>query len=541
MGQEEQTGGLSISVQRSPADPLVERVTESVLPTRHGIFRIVGYRTADGGAELVSLSQGIVDDRSHSGAPLVRLHSECLTGDAFGSWRCDCGEQLDAALALIAQSGEGVLVYLRGHEGRGIGLVEKLRAYRLQDQGLDTVDANLRLGHPVDARDYGQAAAILRDLGIDRVRLLSSNPAKEEALRALGVIVVERVGAAVPERPENAHYLQTKRQRMRHDGVVPVAALRPGSDVSVPSAPHRDAVVVDGAFGRLGNTGAGSLPAPPTSGLADEPLANGDGTAPDSFASRADGAVTDELSDDSAGPYAWLVQHQDWVVAQSAQSLDGFLATRSGDGAGLSGAADHRHLHRLRALADAVIVGAQTVVNDDPLLTVRLASGGTPIRVVLDPHARVPATARVLSQPDAPTLWLTGPAGTEIDGTPASNTTPDATGDSTVPHETGIGDPPSHLVRIRLGAPPWSPGEVLDVLRARGVRRVLVEGGGRTVSSFLAADALDRLFLTTVPVLLGEGVRGVRIPGVDRVADAPRWPMRRFTLGDDTCLEFTLR
>lgn len=443
------TGGAAISVEYSPVQRLVERVTESVLPTRHGVFRIVGYRGGDG-VELVSLSQGIEDGRPHSGAPLVRLHSECLTGDAFGSWRCDCGEQLDAALGLIAQAGEGVLVYIRGHEGRGIGLVEKLRAYRLQDQGYDTVDANLRLGHPVDARDYSQAADILRDLGLDRVRLLSSNPAKQEALAALDVAVVERLGAAVPARPENTRYLQTKRQRLRHDDLRTVAA---------------------------------------------------------------DGSTSDE----EASRYEWLVDRDEWVVAQSAQSLDGFLATRSGDGAGLSGEADHRHLHRLRGLADAVIVGAQTVLNDDPLLTVRLASGSNPTRVVLDPRGRVPVTARLFSAPDAPTLWVTGP---------------DA---------VTIGNAPSHLTQVELGAPPWSPDDVVDALRARGLRRVLIEGGGRTVSTFLAAGALDRLFLTTVPVLLGDGVPGVRVPAVDSVADAARWPVRRFPLGDDTCLEFTLR
>lgn len=164
-----------------------------------------------------------------------------------------------------------------------------------------------------------------------------------------------------------------------------------------------------------------------------------------------------------------------------------------------------------------MIVGAQTVVNDDPLLTVRLASGSNPTRVVLDPHGRVSAMARVFSGPDAPTLWVTGP------------------------DVVTIGEAASHLTQVQLGAPPWPAGDVVEALRARGLRRVLVEGGGRTVSTFLAAGALDRLFLTTVPVLLGDGVPGVRVPAVDTVADAPRWPLRRFPLGDDTCLEFTLR
>lgn len=435
-----------------------------MLPTRHGTFRIVGYRAADG-IELVSLSQGIEDGVPHSDAPLVRLHSECLTGDALGSRRCDCGEQLDAALALIAQAGEGVLVYIRGHEGRGIGLVEKLRAYRLQDQGLDTVDANLRLGHPADSRDYGQAAEILRDLGIERIRLLSSNPAKEEALCMLSVTVAERLGAAVPVRPENARYLRTKRRRMRHDDRT-TTSLRP--------------LVV-----------AAVAPAEAVPDLPDEA--------------------------DDQQRYDWLDAQHEWVVAQSAQSIDGFLATRTGDGAGLSGPADHRHLHQLRGLADAVVVGAQTVVNDDPLLTVRLASGSNPARVVLDPHGRIPVGAAVLARPDAPTLWLTGP-------------------DALSTPET-----PSHVTRIRLGSGPWSPDDVLRELRIRGLRRVLVEGGGRTVSSFLAANALDRLFLTTVPILLGDGVPGVRVPPVERVADAPRWPTRRFALGDDSCVELILR
>ncbi len=434
--------------------PAVTRVTESVLPTRHGVFRIVGFRGADG-TELVSLSQGIVDHRHPSPAPLVRVHSECLTGDTLGSRRCDCGEQLDAALARIAREGEGVLVYVRGHEGRGIGLLEKLRAYRLQDQGWDTVDANLRLGHPADARDYGQAAAILQDLGLSTIRLLSSNPAKEQALAALGITVAERVSLFVASRPENEGYLSTKRARMRHD-------------------------------------------------------------APDTDGARLWLRWAVESSESAAEldhRYGWLASQDEWVIAQSAQSLDGFLATRSGDGAGLSGEADLRHLHRLRALADAVVVGAQTVVNDDPRLSVRLVSGTDPVRVILDGSGRVRRESQVFGN-GAGTLWFTGP---------------------------DAADAPAGVEQVRLGSGPWASDEIVGALRERGLRRLLVEGGGRTVSSFLAAGALDRLFVTVVPVLLGDGVPGVRLPAVDRVGDAPRWPVRRFAFGDDTCLEITPR
>ena len=203
----------------SPSLPVaVTRVVETVLPTQHGVFRMIGYRD-DTAAEHIALVRGTDDDLD--GAPLVRVHSECLTGDAFGSWRCDCGDQLDAALAAIDAEGAGVVVYLRGQEGRGIGLLAKLEAYALQDLGADTVDANLALGLPVDGRRYDQAAGILLDLGIDTVRLLSGNPAKEEALEALGVTVKERRGLAVTERSENRGYLATKRLRMNHDAVPP--------------------------------------------------------------------------------------------------------------------------------------------------------------------------------------------------------------------------------------------------------------------------------------------------------------------------------
>jgi 3,4-dihydroxy 2-butanone 4-phosphate synthase/GTP cyclohydrolase II len=148
---------------------------------------------------------------------LVRVHSECLTGDTFGSVRCDCGPQLQAALAKVAAEGRGVVLYMRGHEGRGIGLVHKLRAYELQDAGHDTVDANLELGLPADARDYGTGAQILADLGVKELRLLTNNPAKLAGLEGYGMRVVDRIGLPISPNPENLRYLQTKRDRMGHD------------------------------------------------------------------------------------------------------------------------------------------------------------------------------------------------------------------------------------------------------------------------------------------------------------------------------------
>jgi len=195
----------------------VERVAVTQLPTRHGRLRAIGYRDLLTGAEHVALVAGTPT----SGA-LVRVHSECLTGDAFGSLRCDCGPQLDAALAAIGQAGPagepvgGVVVYLRGHEGRGIGLLAKLAAYALQDGGLDTVEANLEQGLPADAREYGAAAAILADLGIGAVRLLTNNPAKVGGLRTHGVDVVERVPLHVGAGPLNQNYLRAKRDLMGH-------------------------------------------------------------------------------------------------------------------------------------------------------------------------------------------------------------------------------------------------------------------------------------------------------------------------------------
>jgi len=198
---------------RRQSEKLVERVAEARIPTQWGDFTCYVYESMLDGDRHLALVRGAVQ-----GEPdvLVRVHSECLTGDVFGSLRCDCGFQLEAAIELIAREGLGVVVYLRGHEGRGIGIAHKLRAYSLQDEGADTVDANLALGLPVDNREYGIGAQILVDLGITTMRLLTNNPAKYGGLEGYGLQIVERVGLQSQPNPENIAYLRTKQQRLGH-------------------------------------------------------------------------------------------------------------------------------------------------------------------------------------------------------------------------------------------------------------------------------------------------------------------------------------
>ena len=191
----------------------VQRVASARLPTEFGDFTAVGFRSDIDGIEHIALVRGDIGD-GHG--VLVRVHSECLTGDVLGSLRCDCGPQLQAALRRIAEEGRGVVLYVRGHEGRGIGLLHKLRAYELQDRGRDTVDANLELGLPSDARDYGTGAQILADLGIVSMRLLTNNPAKRAGLEGYGLSIVERIPIEVLANEHNVDYLRTKVERMGH-------------------------------------------------------------------------------------------------------------------------------------------------------------------------------------------------------------------------------------------------------------------------------------------------------------------------------------
>jgi 3,4-dihydroxy 2-butanone 4-phosphate synthase / GTP cyclohydrolase II len=199
---------------RRRTETQVERVAEARIPTAHGEFRAVGYRSTIDGIEHIALVRGDLADGEDV---LVRVHSECLTGDVFGSLRCDCGPQLEAGLAAVAAEGRGVVLYVRGHEGRGIGLMHKLQAYQLQDAGQDTVDANVSLGLPADSRDYGTGAQILADLGVRSMRLLTNNPDKRAGLEGYGLSISGRVPVPVRITADNLRYLTTKRDRMGHD------------------------------------------------------------------------------------------------------------------------------------------------------------------------------------------------------------------------------------------------------------------------------------------------------------------------------------
>jgi len=404
----------------------------------------------------LALLKGDVDDCGHV---LTRLHSECLTGDALGSLRCDCGVQLRAALRAVAAEGCGVVLYLTGQEGRGIGLVNKLLAYVEQDLGADTLDANLRLGLPPDTRDYGEAAAVLRALGIRSVRLLSNNPGKADGLRRAGVEVESLVPLATASHLRNQRYLDTKERR----------------------------------FGHLHPTGA-DLVEPP-------------GAPVD---------IRDLLGE--------VRPHRDrpYVVLKYAQTLDGRIATATGDSKWISGQEERRVSHGLRAACDAVLVGVGTVLHDDPQLTVRMVPGASPIRVVLDSNLRTPPDAKVLSD-DAATIVITAP-----DGDPDRVEALRRMGCAVRP--------------VRRGPRGVDVAAALADLRGQGVQSVLVEGGSAVITSLLAAGVVDRLVVSLSPTLVGTGVDAVGPLGTERIGDGVRLTNRRlYVTGDDVLLGWDVR
>ncbi|MCC6604411.1 MAG: GTP cyclohydrolase II [Anaerolineae bacterium] len=388
---------------------VVERITCARIPTEAGEFQLCYYRNNLDEKEHLALIVGEIDSQKPT---LVRIHSECFTGDVLGSLRCDCGPQLNQAMQRIAQVGAGIIIYLR-QEGRGIGLLDKLRAYNLMDEGYDTVDANLKLGHQADARDYTIAVRMLQDLGVTAVQLLTNNPGKIESLERWGIPVVERVPMLPAVTVENAAYLATKVERMRH----------------------------------LMNLN-GRSPAP--------------------------------IRQPKAVPHG-----RPFVTLSYAQSVDGSITRRRGEPLALSGQESLTLTHQLRTGHDAILVGIGTVLADDPRLTVRLVAGPDPQPIIVDSQLRLPLTARLLTEhPRQPIVATTAAADPR--------------------RAAALQDAGAQVVRL----PGTGNGRVnlpalLDWLYQSGLHRLMVEGGANIITSFLAAQLVDRLVITVAPLLVG--------------------------------------
>jgi len=405
------------------------------LPTAFGEFTITVYRDGKG-QEHLAVRMGDL-----TGAPvLVRIHSECLTGDVFGSVRCDCGEQLQAALRHIAQEGRGLLLYLR-QEGRGIGLNNKIRAYALQDQGMDTVEANLHLGFPADARCYSDAAAILKDQGVRSVRLVTNNPEKVKALETRGIVVAERVRYEIQPRQENYSYLQTKAAKLGH-------LLNP--------------------MPRIERRRVEPLPAQ---------------RAPVML--FAAGSIVSQLRDRLREKSTVRREGLPWVTLSYAQSLDGSIAAKPGKRFQLSNPHSQTLTHQLRSLHDAVLVGINTVLADDPRLTVRLVKGKNPRPVVLDGRLRLPLGSKLLRAPCVPPIIATTVKASSL-------------------REKRLQKVGAQVIRLRSRR-----NGLLDLrmllthLAQLGIRSLMVEGGARVITDFLTLQLVDQMVVTVSPLVLG--------------------------------------
>ena len=405
------------------------------LPTVDGLFEVRAFERA--GNIYAAMIFGDLDTDTDV---LVRLHSECLTGDAFGSLRCDCGVQLRLALRIIAANGSGVLIYATGHEGRGIGLVNKLRAYVAQDDGADTVEANTKLGLPVDSRDYSEAAGVLSEMGVRSVRLLTNNPRKVSGLGDAGILVNEVVPIPTAPHLRNLRYLNTKERCMDH--------FQP--------------------------TGPG--------------LAH-DASFPAFDATTLLGTIT-------------MPSERPYVVVKSAQTVDGRIATSNGDSKWITGPAERRVTHALRAACDAVMVGIGTVLHDDPMLTVRHVPGASPLRVILDSSLRVPWNARVLDEEAATMIFTSDRADADA-----------------------VRELRSRGVQVEIigGVTGLLPiRDVLRRLRAIGIRSLLVEGGSGVITTVLGSGEADRLIVSIAPTVIGSGTEAVADLGIGKIGDGIR-------------------
>ncbi len=423
------------------AKPVVNNVVHTRIPSRYGAFVLYYYTNSLDNKEHIALVKGNVRDAT---GVLVRIHSECLTGDVLGSSRCDCGDQLQLSLSAIGQVECGIFIYLR-QEGRGIGLLQKLKAYNLQDQGLDTVEANLHLGHRADERDYRLAVLILQDLGVRSVRLMTNNPQKIAELTDLGIAIEERIPLEIDYTEDNKRYLRVKAEKMAH-----LLSLLDGP-------PKADEMAFILPFIEL---------------------------------------LKEHRARDGRRPF---------VTLSYAQSLDGSIAVQSSKSFPLSCEKSLELTHLLRSRHDALLVGVNTVISDDPQLNVRYAEGASPQPVILDSFLNFPEGSRLLNDGCRPPIILT------TDQAPEEN-------------RRRLIDQGARIFTVRK----TPEGRVdlaaaLDLLNALKLSTVMVEGGAKIITEFLKARLVDYCIITIVPQIIG-GVRAV-----EDLADTPQLPLLSIT------------
>ncbi|MEZ4656753.1 MAG: GTP cyclohydrolase II [Caldilineaceae bacterium] len=440
---------------------------EARIPTTRGEFQLLLFKNSADHKEHLAFVMGELCGKQ---GVLTRVHSECFTGDVLGSTRCDCGSQLHSALEMIEAEGCGIVIYLR-QEGRGIGLAQKLRAYNLQDMGHDTVDANLLLGHQADERRYDAAAAILNHLQVRSIRLLTNNPTKIEQLSALGIQVDKRISMQPLVTADNSSYLQTKIKRMGH-------ILSLGADALL----HKNGV-------------------------------NG-------FATPATHIYSNQFSPEIIQQLNTLQQQANthfantgrpFVTISYAQSLDGSLAAARGRAMALSSPASMQLTHALRASHDAILIGVETLLADDPRLNVRLVDGSNPQPVVVDSCLRTPAQARLFDEHAH--VWIAT--------TSASAQRCGEKGAALVQRGATILPCPANAQnQVDLSC-------LLHMLGQHNIRSLMIEGGAHILTSLLAAGLADFAVVTIAPVYVG-GYRVVQ-PQPEYADSAPHFssPIRR--------------
>lgn len=571
-----------MSDQRPIAESTVTgTVAIAKLPTEFGTFKIYGYRNILDDSENVAIIKG--EPAKFDNPVIVRIHSECLTGDALGSLRCDCRMQLQAALRIIENAGQGVVVYL-AQEGRGIGLLNKVKAYSLQDLGLDTVEANERLGFSADLREYSMAAQILKDLGVKQIRLITNNPRKIARLQSYGIEVVERIPLAIEPNDYNLNYLTTKAKKLghllevKHRQSIAISALKIDEHLEYiwsalleckdslrnePPQVHEYWAFFGKAkspwsFKKIYEEEISDIPESDFLIIIDFP---NDFCQNLNFVnqlfSQVQSAIvfksgshfnSDLVQDAQCFKGMWssdgwqtfslyirllvaqreaYLEKRPFLMAHLAQSLDGRIAAINGHSQWLSNEANLKHAHRLRALHDAVMVGAVTAALDNPKLTVRLVTGKHPIPIIIEGQSD-------LSLDDLQMIALHERVIVLYPQGKLHRVLPQSA-------KGKILELPISPKQDSQERPVLAPSEILKVLYENGISSIFLEGGGQTVSYFLQADCIALLHLHFSPLILGSGRSSFTLPVIDSIDKGLRFKMKHFNLDEEILLELVPR